>query len=41
MIWFRGLILGASLFAVGVFVFLVAFRLRSGPLFAPAASILN
>jgi hypothetical protein len=36
MIWIKGLILGASLFAVGVFVFLVAFRLRSGPLFAPA-----
>jgi len=35
MIWVKGIILGASLFAIGVFIFLVAFLRRSGPLFAP------
>ncbi|SRR5712692_1717231 len=34
MIWVKGIILGASVFAVGVFVFLVAFLRKSGPLFA-------
>jgi hypothetical protein len=35
MIWIKGIILGASLFAVGVFVFFVAFLRKTGPLFAP------
>ena len=35
MFWIRGIVLGASFFAVGVFIFLVAFLRRSGPLFAP------
>jgi hypothetical protein len=34
MIWIKGLLLGASLFAIGVFVFLVAALRMNGPLFA-------
>src|SRR5258708_28448899 len=34
MIWLKGVILGASLFAIGVFVFLIAALRMRGPLFA-------
>jgi hypothetical protein len=34
MIWIKGIILGVSMFAIGVFVFLVMFLRRSGPLLA-------
>lgn len=35
MIWIKGIILGASLFTIGVFVFLMAALRMRGPLFAP------
>jgi hypothetical protein len=34
MVWIKGIILGASVFAIGVFIFLVAVLRKSGPLFA-------